>query len=410
MAALPMSLGCLLGGILMERYGRKMSQLILCVPFVLGWILIAVANNIDFILVGRLLTGFSVGMLGPPASVFIGETSEPKYRGFLLAAVSLAIAVGILISHILGTFLHWKLTAVICSVCPLMSYLLLTFVPESPSWLLSKGYVQLAEKSFKWLRGSDQESVNEFNEMLAKQNLTTDQNNYSVKNLKENATKPGFYKPLFIILIFFTIMQFSGVNAVAFYSVQIMKDTIGDGVNEYLAMLIIDGVRLMMSFTACILLRRYGRRELAVFSGIGTTVSLIGLSVFRYLAAYNSTVNEMFWLPLIFLIGYICFISVGIVPLPWCMNGEIFPLALRGLGSGISAAWNFFTFFIVVKTGPFLFAEIGSEGTFMVYGCVALMGTFYLYFFLPETKNKTLLEIEEEFSENKSKKLSESSA
>lgn len=401
MAALPMAIGCIIGGIIMEKYGRKMAHLILNIPFVVGWIFIAAATNLTWILVGRFLTGFCVGLLGPPASVYIGETSDPKYRGFLLAGVSLAIAIGILISHLLGTFLDWQLTAIICAVCPLISFVCMLLAPESPSWLLSKGKVEAALKSFKWLRGCDDESSQEFENMVVNQNTSTSVGNYSWAILKDNIRQPTFLKPLFILLGFFLTMQFAGVNAVSFYSVTIMKETIGEGLNEYLAMLIIDGVRFIVSILACVLLRKCGRRPLLMVSGVGTVISLISLAVFLYFSSRNEALKSIAWLPMTCLIAYICFVSVGIVPLPWCMTGELFPLALRGLGSGIVSSFNFICFFAVVKTGPTFFATIGQEGAFFIYGSVALIGTIFLVLCLPETKDKTLQEIENSFRSNK---------
>lgn len=166
-------------------------------------------------------------------------------------------------------------------------------------------------------------------------------------------------------------------------------------------MTIIDVVRLIMSVVACILLRKTGRRPLAAISGTGTAISLIGLSVFLYFASKDKQILSISWIPMALLVGFICFVSIGIVPLPWCMTGELFPLALRGLGSGIVSCMNFLCFFVVVKTGPLFFVNIGAEGAFLIYGTVALLGTIFLVICLPETKDKTLQEIENSFEGNK---------
>lgn len=399
MAALPMAVGCILGGIIMERYGRRAIHLVLNVNFIIGWLVIAFATDLPCILIGRFLTGLSVGLLGPPASVYIGETSGPRYRGFLLAGVSLAIAVGILISHLLGTFLSWKLTAGICGVFPIISFVSVAMAPESPSWLLSKGRVEEAGQSFRWLRGCDEESAREFESMVDSQKNVVHAGSYSWDSIKENIRRPAFLKPLGILLGFFFTMQFAGINALAFYSVTIMRQTIGEGVNEYLAMIVIDLVRFVMSVLACVLLRTTGRRPLAAVSGIGTAVCLLALSLYLFVAAGNQDIMQMSAIPMILLIGFICFVSVGIVPLPWCMTGELFPLALRGLGSGIVSSLNFLCFFVVVKTAPLLFISIGMEGAFFLYGIIALIGSIFLMLCLPETKNRTLQEIENSFEE-----------
>lgn len=404
MAALPMAVGCILGGFIMERYGRRAAHLVLNIPFIVGWTAIALASNLQLVLVGRFITGLSVGLLGPPASVYIGETSGPRYRGFLLAGVSLAIAAGILISHILGTFLNWKLTASICGVFPVISFVLMSLAPESPSWLLSKGQLEEASKSFQWLRGYDEESAREFASMVKSQENVVHASSYSWASIKENVRRPAFLKPMGILLGFFFTMQFAGINALAFYSVTIMRQTIGDGVNEYLAMIVIDVVRFVMSVLACVLLRTTGRRPLAAVSGLGTAVCLLALSLFLFMAGGNMDIMKMSAIPMTLLIGFICFVSVGIVPLPWCMTGELFPLALRGLGSGIVSSVNFVCFFVVVKTAPLLFENIGMEGAFLMYGLIALMGTFFLMVCLPETKNRTLQEIENSFEGGKPEK------
>lgn len=409
MAALPMAAGCILGGIIMEKFGRRTAHLFLNVPFIVGWIIIAISPNLQLLLVGRFMTGFCVGLLGPPASVYIGETSEPRYRGFLLAAISLAIALGVLVSHAVGTFFSWQTTAITCGLFPIISFAFAYVAPESPSWLLSKGRDDEALQSFQWLRGHGDVAKKEFDAIRQSQNVQSTVGNYSWQSVKENIRRPAFVKPLLILLGFFFTMQFTGVNAITFYSVSIMKSTMGSGINDYLAMIIIDVVRVAMSVVACVLLRRIGRRPLAAVSGIGTTVSLLGLSVFLYLVARDASLTRYTWVPMSCLLGFICSVSVGIVPLPWCMTGELFPLALRGLGSGIVSGANFLCFFVVVKTCPIFITNIGMEGAFMIYGVVALVGTVFLLICLPETKNRTLQEIENSFEGANNGKDTESS-
>ena len=398
MAPLPMAIGCIAGGVLMEKFGRKLAHLILSVPFLLGWLLISISDSLTFLLIGRFITGFCVGLLGPVSSVYIGETADPKYRGILLGGISFAVALGILISHVLGTFLHWQLTAAICAVFPLLCFLTIAFVPESPSWLLSKGHVDKARSAFEWLRGSGAAAQEEFRDLMEKQCLVNVDRNYSSwKNVHEQVTNKAFLRPLGVILVFFFVMQFSGVNIVIFYSVSIIRASLGsNGLNEYAAMLIIDTVRVFMSIVACVLLRQTGRRPLAIFSALGTAVSLGGLSLYHFLV-YESDFGRMdfSWVPVVLLVAYTSFISIGLMPLPWCMTGELFPLPIRGLGSGVSAAFNFIVFFVVIQTGPGLLATIGPEGTYLVYGMVALFGAVFLYMCLPETKNQTLQQIED---------------
>ncbi|XP_013196571.1 facilitated trehalose transporter Tret1-2 homolog [Amyelois transitella] len=398
MAALPMAPGCLISGWLMEKFGRKLSQYILCAPFLLGWILIACANNLALMLLGRFCTGLCVGLLGPLGPVYIGETTDPKYRGFFLAGVSLAIAVGLLVAHLLGTFLSWQITAGICCIFPVLTVILLAFVPESPTWLIGQGKIEKGAKSFTWLRGASPEANAELKGLLDKQKIQDAEPEMSIKEKLLSLKSPELLKPLGIMILFFVTCQFSGVNAVAFYSIEIVEKAVGKGLDHYMVMLVIDALRTAVSVAACIICKQYGRRPLCFISGILTALSMVGLSMFLYWKP-----PDMAWLPLIFLMVYICAISIGLVPLPWIMCGEVFPTRVRGLGSGISSATTFFAFFVVVKTAPGMMTHFGEVITFLVYGVIALIGTGILYFILPETKGKSLQEIEDKFKRRNGK-------
>uniref|UniRef100_A0A182MLS9 Major facilitator superfamily (MFS) profile domain-containing protein n=1 Tax=Anopheles culicifacies TaxID=139723 RepID=A0A182MLS9_9DIPT len=404
MAPLPMALGCILGGYLMERCGRKTAHLLLNVSFAIGWCVLSTAGSYPQILAGRFITGLSCGLVGPPASVYIAETSDPKYRGILLAGVTFAVSGGILLAHLFGTFFQWQTAALLCSLFMIVAYVLMVVSPESPAWLLARGSRSEAETSFRWLRGYDPASRQEFDAMVARSEQREKDTQTQTEQKRSPYRRREFLMPLATLLVFFGTMQFSGVNIVAFYSIALMKTTIGsDSLNEYLAMLIVDLVRVVTSLVACILLRSVGRRPLAMASGVGTTVSLIGLSIFLYFQTSIPLYRNYSWLSLVFLISYIVFVGIGLFPLPWCMTGEIFPVATRGLGSGLTSSFNFVCFFAVIKTGPTLFATVGINGTFLVYGVISLLGTLLLYVILPETKNRTLQEIEEQFRRGRSK-------
>ncbi|RZB45726.1 Sugar tr and/or MFS 1 domain containing protein [Asbolus verrucosus] len=397
MAALPMALGCILGGILMEKIGRKTTHMVTCVPCVIGWMVLYFASNIAMILSGRFLTGFCVGLLGPPTGVYMSETSEPKYRGFLLAAISFAIALGLFLSHLIGTYMTWQDTALTCCSFPIICIILMFFVPESPTWLAKTGKIEEAKSAFRWCRGYSDEATKELEVLLSRQQLLNDEKKKNIIDVIKDLNKPEFIKPLMIIMIFFITCQWSGLNAITFYSVSIIQQTLGGNFDEYLAMLIIDGIRVFMSVFACILLKRLGRRPLAIFSGIGTFVSLFILSSFTFAVKFYPAISAYTFIPLISLITYVSFITIGFVPLPWTMMGEVFPLANRGIGSGISALSAYVAFFSVVKTTPSMFLRFGPEGTFFIYGMLALIGTIILIIFLPETKDKALYQIEDQF-------------
>lgn len=338
-------------------------------------------------------------------SLLLSFCSEPQYRGFLLAAVTLSLSLGILLCHIIGTYVYWKSMALIgATVFPIISCIILSLVPETPSWLMMQNRVKDAEKAFRWLRGYSAEAQSELDGLTRKHELNRKEEdasniaNESMAKLKINMEKPEFYKPLMYTLLCFFVMQFSGVNSVAFYTVSLMKNITGAG-NEYLSMIIIDIVRVFAGIIACVLLRFCYRRTLLMVSGVGTSVCLLAVAVCMYFNKINSENFIFSWLSMVFLIGYICFVSVGLFPLPWVLQGEMLQQATRGFSSGLTSCFNFICFFIVVKTFVDLSTAIGLSGVFLVYAGIALVGTIVLYVTLPETKNRTLQEIEDGFSQ-----------
>ncbi|KAM3968056.1 facilitated trehalose transporter Tret1 [Aphomia sociella] len=402
--------GNLLSGYLMERLGRKKSQLILCIFFISGWVIIGLSGEvIHLILAGRFITGLCQGWLGPLGPVFVGEISAPVYRGFFLAAMSLAIATGVLMSHLFGTFLHWSTTSILCGSFPLIGGIILYYAPESPSWLASKNRINECIASFQWYRGNSLEMKMELDKMINGQ-TKTDKSKGKIESLKLNIRKPQFWKPLLIMTVFFIITQLSGVNVICAYTTDMMTKLIGGQTNKsstYIAMLSIDVLRCMSLCVACVLLKKLGRRPLALFSGIFTSLSLIMLASYLYLVSRNYIHNLSPIISLGLISFYIIVSNLGISPLPWNMVGELFATETKGLGSGISVMMTSIAFFGTIKTAPTMFESIGHHGTYLFYGISTTIGTVFLFFCLPETKGKTLLQIEEYFKSGKKDKLKE---
>lgn len=398
-----MSLGCLLGGPIMGRYGRKKAHFILCIPKFIGWITIYMAPNFAILLIGRILGGLSAGLLATLFPTYLGEVGEPKYRGFFLAGPSIALALGILTTHVLGTFLHWRSVALYASVLPLIVVIVLYFIPETPCWLVSQNRFSDALESFRWLRGNSIASKREFEQMWDKHKESeTDESEMSLwLKIKIAFNRPEFVKPFAIIFCCFFTMQFSGPYIVAFYCVNILEKMLKTTISEYFVMNAIDVLRLVMVIIASILLRVVRRRLLMMISGIGTTTSAMLLAAFLFGTRKYPEMHDYSWIPVTLLVSYIFFVSIGIFVLPWCMAGELYPIDCRSIGSSLNTSINFFLFFIVIKMAPGLFESLGIDGAFLFYGSICMAGTIILGFVLPETKNRTLVDIEMEFTKKK---------
>lgn len=268
------------------------------------------------LLIGRFLTGLSIGICGPPTPVMIGETSSPKYRGMFLAGISSALTFGILVIHVLGTFCTWHTSALICSSFPLLIFILLLSIPETPSWLMSQKRFKEAKESLMWLNGINY--LKEFEELKTKH----DNSDKKVVKIWDSIQKKEFLRPFLIVCGSFMIMQASGIYVVTFYTVRIMSGIFKGAVNEYLSMIIVDTTRVVMSVVGCILTRKFKRRSLTIVTGIGTSISIFLFSSFSYLTKSKPEIfGNYSWVSLVFLILYICFLQSGVYSLPFVLKG-----------------------------------------------------------------------------------------
>ncbi|CAB3235971.1 unnamed protein product [Arctia plantaginis] len=403
-SSLALFFGNLISGYLMEVLGRRLSQLLLATCFIIGWLVIGCSNDLlSLILLGRFITGLCQGWLGPLGPVFVGEITSPVYRGLFLAALSLGIAVGIFFAHFFGTFLHWTLASMLCGIFPLVGGIIVYKAPESPAWLASRNRIDDCIISFYWYRGKTPSMQIELEKMLLDLNNKNKSEN-KMQALTENIKKPEFYKPLLIMIVFFVICQLTGVNVISAYTTDMMEQLMGENANSsytYAAMLSIDVLRCVALGVACVLLRRLGRRPMALFSGVLTSLSLMSLALYLYLYKIGVIQNLSLFVSLGLMAFYIAVSNMGVALLPWNMVGELFAVKTKGLGSGVSVMMTSIAFFTVVKSAPAMFESIGHHGTYLFYGLATACGTLYLYFYLPETKNKTLLQIEEYFRHGK---------
>lgn len=346
-----------------------------------------------------------MGLQAPAAPVSIAEYSAPVHRGAFLATIAFSFSTGMLIAHVFGTMLYWRTAALACGSCYIISLLIISLSPDTPSWLAAHGHYEKCKKSFRWLRGYNADSEKELKILLKTQkdrkNLQIEEERNHKQSklmyLMQIVKKKEFYKPTLIMVFMFVMFQTSGMTVIPSYTVPIMKEVTSDQMNASNAMLLVDTVRFITSILACIVVNRFPRRTVLFTGVIMTVISLLATVLLLYLKDYELLPEKYLWLPVIPTLLYIFGKSISILPIPWAVAGEIFPLAYRGIGSSIAGLVLSSLFFVVVKTAPACFEAIGVKGTFLVYAiCVSVCGTF-LYFIFPETKGKTLNEIEDFF-------------
>ena len=376
---LVMCSGCWVLSICNSRLGRKPILSLGVIVLMISFLIIALANNVNHILIGRCLGGLGAGIIAAVTTIYLGECSSPNLRTMQNATGAVAISIGIELSHAVGTWYHWRTTALFCSAVALITLLLIYYIPESPIWLLNRNKFRQAIHSWTFLRG-----VRDLNELKSM---------YIRKSLKESEQKknkyftPSFWKPLCIILLLFAVAQMSGMGAVTYYCIQMITEIAGAD-KSYIATLILDTFRLTFSVIVILASSRYSSRTLMLWSSSVCSALLILLSISILYKIYDP------WFALVVLFAYEAAVVMGVSPMPFTFCGELFSSLHKEVGIGIVTNFNYLLFFSVVKFNPYLFILLKPWGGFLFYGIFTLFGSIVLYFIIPNTRNKSLKEIE----------------
>ncbi|XP_049845304.1 facilitated trehalose transporter Tret1-2 homolog isoform X2 [Schistocerca gregaria] len=418
LAAIATPFGCLASGPLLDRFGRKVTLLLINVPGLLGWLLVATAPDgpsfLAQLYAGRIFTGISSGMASIPATVYAAEIGDSSLRGMLVTWTSAAIATGVLIVYVLGYFLQekWRVTAAICALFPVLAAVLAAPLPESPSWLASRGRYDDAEAALRRLRwlprdaplpGRVQEQLDDF-ASAGSQSRARQAHASWLRRIRAAFLQRRTLRPLLIMNAFFFFQQFSGIFVVIFYAVDVVREA-NVTIDDYLAAVLIGVTRLLATLSMSYVSKKFGRRPPAIVSGAGMTLCMGILATYLTLTTsenFGAYVAENFrWIPIVSLLLYILASTIGFLTLPWAMIGELFPADVRGLASGLTTCMAYVFSFVALKIYPDMLRAFTKQGVFFFYGAVSLLGTIYVILFLPETKNKTLAEIEEYFTKSK---------
>ncbi|CAH0664222.1 unnamed protein product [Spodoptera exigua] len=382
-------IGALLGGMMVDAVGRRLLLQSIVLPNLVGWLVIAFSETYIFLCIGRFITGFTIGM-STVSYIYVAEITTPEKRGVLSALGPGLVSTGIFIVYSLGAFVHWRKVAAICAGVSLLTPFLMYFVPESPLWLASKGQMKEAYNAMFWLRQNNSTAQQELMEFTKDRKVGEKMTFTQKLNL---FTRRSVVKPFLLLIIFFIFQEMSGIYVILYYAVDFFK-SVGTSVNEFTASIIVGGVRVFMGAVGACLINSFRRKTLAATSGLLLGVAMLG-------AAVCDSVNGPPLVKLACVLLHVSFSMVGFLQLPWIMSGELYPHDIRGVMSGATSCCAYVLIFFNIKTYPQLENLLTSNGTLYLFGGCALLGAAYCYFFLPETKGKTLTEIMRQFDDEK---------
>ncbi|KAH9758736.1 Sugar transporter ERD6-like 6 [Citrus sinensis] len=363
--------GAITSGQISEYIGRKGSLMIAAIPNIIGWLAISFARESSFLYMGRLLEGFGVGIISYTVPVYIAEIAPQNLRGALgsvnqvgLLVATLSVTIGIMLAYLLGLFVPWRILAVLGILPCTILITGLFFIPESPRWLAKMGMTEDFEASLQVLRGFDTDISIEVNEI-----------------------KVGIG-----LLI---LQQLSGINGVVFYSSTIFESA---GITSSdVATLGLGALQVIATGVTTWLADKAGRRALLIISSVGMTVSILIVAVSFFVKGFVSDDSSLHSILDIFsVIGVVAMVvtfSLGMGPIPWVIMSEILPINIKGLAGSVATLANWLTVWLITMTANLLLNWSGG-GTFAIYTVVSAFTVAFVSIWVPETKGKTLEEIQ----------------
>ncbi|KAG8654654.1 hypothetical protein MANES_05G158900v8 [Manihot esculenta] len=386
--------GAIASGQIAEYIGRKGSLMIAAIPNIIGWLAISFAKDASFLYMGRLLEGFGVGIISYTVPVYIAEIAPQNLRGALGSVNQLSVTIGIMLAYLLGLFVQWRILAVLGILPCVVLIPGLFFIPESPRWLAKMGMTEDFEASLQVLRGFDTDISLEVNEIKRAVASTSRRTTIRFAELKRRR----FWLPLMIGIGLLFLQQLSGINGVLFYSSTIFASA---GVsNSNVATFGLGAIQVIATGVTTWLADKAGRRILLIASSSGMTVSLLLVAVSFFvqdIVSQESTLyNILGILSIIGVVGMVVAFSLGMGPIPWIIMSEILPVNIKSLAGSVATLANWLVAFVVTMTANLLL-NWSSGGTFTIYMIVCAFSIAFTTIWVPETKGRTLEEIQSSF-------------
>ncbi|KAM7529711.1 hypothetical protein LguiB_033121 [Lonicera macranthoides] len=386
--------GAIASGQISEYIGRKGSLMIASIPNIIGWLAISIAKDSSFLYMGRLLEGFGVGIISYAVPVYIAEIAPQNMRGSLGSVNQLSVTIGIMLAYLLGLFLPWRALAVIGTLPCTILIPGLFFIPESPRWLAKMGFTEDFETSLQVLRGFDTDisiEVNEIKRSVASSGKRATIHFYDLKRKR-------YWYPLMVGIGLLVLQQLNGINGVLFYSSNIFKSA---GVSSSKAATFgLGAIQVVVTAITTSLVDRSGRRVLLMLSTSVMTVSslLVAFAFFTegYISKGSHLYNMLGILSLVGLVALVIGFSLGIGAIPWVIMSEILPVSIKSLAGSVATLFNWLTAWVITMTAPLLLAW-SSGGTFALYAMVSAFTVVFVKLWVPETKGRTLEEIQFSF-------------
>ena len=377
-------IGAFINGFFIDKIGRKKMLILVAIIFLLGSLFCCFSQNIYKLIISRTFLGFAVGIVSFAGPLYLSEISFKEKRGQMVSLYQLAITFGILFSYLINFFCadfqyNWRLMFLFGAIPSFLLLISIFYLSDSPRWLVLKGDIDKAKNILAKLNPKMDTNcqIDEIKDTLKVQNNTF--------KLSKAIIKP------FIIGIGIMFCQIAtGINAIIYYAPSIFKQVGFEFNNDALYVTIFIGlINFLMTFVAIYFIDRLGRKPLLYIGLTGMLIGMIGLGVSYFSIFYLFKI-----IPILSTALYIVSFSISLGPIALLLISEIFPLKYRGFAMSSAIVANFIFNFIVTGIFPIALEKVGGAITFGIFALIIVFAFIFVYFIVPETKNRSLEEIE----------------
>jgi len=397
-------IGAVLSGLLSDKLGRKRLLIVSGVFFTVSAVGTAVAGSLQVFVWYRLLGGLGIGLASNLSPMYIGELSPSEMRGRFVSINQLTIVIGVLLAQVVNWAIAWNMPADFTEEQILQSWYgqtgwrwmfgaeavpaalffgLMFFVPESPRWLVKNGRFDVAERILGRLGGEayGRRAVEDIRRTLSQQEIA--------RVRFRDLTEPRLARVIFIGVVLAALQQWCGINVIFYYAEDVFKAAGYTVSSTMLNILYTGAINLAFTFVAIYTVDWLGRKPLMLIGTGGLTLlyALIGASYFFEIKGLHM---------LVLLLAAIAFYAFTLAPITWVLLAELFPNRIRGAAMSISVFTLWVTCWALAQAFPIMNAGLGAAGSFWIFGAICLAGFVYILKVLPETRGKSLEQIERE--------------
>jgi sugar porter (SP) family MFS transporter len=389
-------IGCMFGaglaGPVSDRMGRRLFMLISAVLFLVSAIGCSIPRTITEFVVFRFIGGLGIGSAAVLSPLYIAEIAPARVRGALVSVNQMAIVTGILLAYFVNWVFagagpsNWRYMYATGAIPSVLFFLLLLRVPESPRWLVKRGREEEADRVLTRVN-TPEIAMQEIRDI--KETLALEKGSFS------ELFQPGFRRPLIIAIVLAVFQQITGINAILYYAPRIFESAGFARMSAIGQSTIIGFTNMIFTVVAIALADRVGRRPLLLVAtgGMGFSLVLLG-AAFKYQFLPPSAL-------LFIILLYIAFFASAMGPLVWVVMAEIFPIRMRGAAMGIATLILWLADFAVTLTFPVISDKFNASTAFWIYAVMCALDLIFMIFCLPETKGKSLEEIERHWLNSK---------